>query len=167
MTTHASLAQLSQFGQKPSLENSIWYNGNRFSYLVRAEQTEGAFTLFHCHFRKGGQPPAHYHQNENETFYVLEGEILFHIGDQRFTARAGELAFAPKRVPHHFTLVTDTAKALMLIDPSGMETFFEEFGGPAGSLELPPVPEGQPPAVFFEKMTKRAEELGIVWVPEF
>src|SRR6187402_1449319 len=109
MTTPTSLAQLAQLAQKPSVENSIWYNGNRFSYLVRGAQTGGAFVLFHCHFRKGGQPPAHYHKNEDETFYILEGEIHFHIGDQRSIVRAGELAYAPKGVPHHFSLVTETA----------------------------------------------------------
>ncbi|MBK8500574.1 MAG: cupin domain-containing protein [Flavobacteriales bacterium] len=160
-------AALAQFARKPSVENSIWYNGHRFSYLVRAAETGGAFTLFHCHFRKGGEPPAHYHKVEDETFYVLEGEIRFHIGDQRYSARAGELAHVPKGVPHQFSLVTDTAKALMLISPSGMETFFEEFSVPARSLELPPVPEGKPPAEFFEHMTRRATELGMVWMPEF
>lgn len=167
MKTPASLAEFAALAQKPTVENSIWYNGNRFSYLVRAAQTRGAFVLFHCHFRKGGQPPGHYHTKEDETFYVLEGEMHFHIGENRFTAKAGDLVYAPKMVPHHFGLVTDTAKALMLINPSGMETFFEEFGKPAESLELPPVPEGQPPAQFFERMTKRAEELGMVWMPEF
>jgi quercetin dioxygenase-like cupin family protein len=153
--------------QKPLLENSIWYNGHTFSFLVNAEQVAGAFTLIHCYFRKGGEPPAHFHRNENETFYMLEGDIDFHIGDKKFTAEAGELAFAPREVPHHFSIVSETAKALLLIAPAGIEIFFREFSVPAQSLDLPPIPEGRPPAEFFENMTKRAEELGIVWMPEF
>lgn len=152
--------------QKPSVENSIWYNGHTFSFLVTAEQSAGAFVLIHCYFRKGGEPPAHFHRHEDETFYILEGEISFHIGNKKFTAKAGELAFAPREVPHHFSLQTDTAKALLLIAPAGIETFFREFSVPAQSLELPPIPEGHPPAQFFENMIKRAEELGIVWMPE-
>jgi quercetin dioxygenase-like cupin family protein len=148
---------------KPTLENSIWYNGHTFSFLLDA----GPFILIHCYFRKGGEPPAHFHQKEDEIFYLLEGEIRFHIGDKKFTAKAGELAYAQKEIPHQFSLVTETAKALLLITPPGMETFFKEFGVPAQSLELPPLPEGQPPAVFFENMMKRAEELGIVWMPEY
>jgi quercetin dioxygenase-like cupin family protein len=153
--------------QKPLLENSVWYNRHVFSFLLGAEQTSGTFALIHCHFRKGGEPPAHFHQNEDETFYVLEGEILFHIGDKKFTVKAGELAYAQKGIPHHFSLVTETAKALLLITPTGVETFFREFSVPAKSLELPPVPEGQPTVEFLETMLKRATELGIVWMPEF
>jgi len=153
--------------QKPTLENSIWYNGHTFSFLLGADQTGGAFALLYCYFRKGGEPPAHFHRNEDETFYMLEGEILFHIGDKKFKAKAGDLAFGPKGVPHQFSLVTETAKALLLIAPGGIETFFKEFSMPAQSLELPPLPEGQPPALFLENMTRRATELGIVWMPEF
>lgn len=153
--------------QKPALENSIWYNGHTFSFLLDADQTAGTFTLIHCYFRKGGEPPAHFHRNEDETFYILEGEICFHIGDKKFIAKAGETVYAPREVPHQFSLVTETAKALLLITPSGIETFFKEFGVPALSLELPPLAEGQSPAEFFDNMLKRAEQLGIVWMPEF
>jgi quercetin dioxygenase-like cupin family protein len=153
--------------QKPGLENSVWYNGHRFSFLLEAEKTANAFALLHCYFRKGGEPPAHFHQYEDETFYVLEGEIRFHIGDKIFTAKAGELAYAPKQTPHQFSLVTETAKALLLISPAGVEAFFKEFSIPAQSLELPPMQEVQPSADFFENMLKRATELGMVWMPEF
>ena len=152
---------------KPMLENSIWYNGHTFSFLLDSAQTGGAFALLYCHFRKGGEPPAHFHTKEDESFYMLEGEIRFHIGDKKFMAKAGELSYAPKMVPHQFSLVTETAKALLLITPGGMETFFKEFSVPAQSLELPPIPEGQPPAEFFDYMLKRATELGMVWIPEF
>lgn len=155
------------FVQKPSVQNSFWYNGHTFSFLVDAEQSANAFVLIHCYYRKGGEPPAHYHRNEDETFYVLEGEIQFRIGERKFIAQAGDVAFAPKEVPHHFSLVTETAKALLLITPPGFETFFKEFGTPAKSLELPPIPEGEPPAVFIDKMIARAEELGLVWMPEY
>lgn len=153
--------------QKPMIENSVWYNGHTFSFLLTAEQTAGALAVIHCHFRKGGEPPAHFHRFEDEIFYLLEGEIRFHIGDKTFTANPGELAYAPKGIPHSFSLTTDTAKAVLLITPAGIETFFKEFGVPAQSLELPPLVEGQPPAVFFEEMMKRATELGMVWMPEF
>ncbi len=152
---------------KPTLENSIWYNGHTFSFLLDAAQTAGAFTLIHCFFRKGGEPPAHFHTKEDETFYMLNGEIRFHIGDKKFIAKAGDVVYAPKDVPHQFSLVTETAKALLMITPTGVETFFKEFSIPAQSLELPPIPEGQPPAEFFDNMMKRATELGIVWMPEF
>ena len=155
------------FLQKANVENSIWYNGHRFSFLLDSEQTAGTFSLMDCYFRKGGEPPAHFHKHEDETFHILEGEMRFHIGDKTFVAKAGETVFAPRGIPHQFTLMTDTAKALLMISPAGMETFFREYSVPAQSMDLPPLPEGRPPAEFFENMMKRAEELGMVWMPEF
>jgi quercetin dioxygenase-like cupin family protein len=152
---------------KPTPENSVWYNGHTFTFLLDATKTANAFALIHCYFRRGGEPPAHFHIKEDETFYVLEGEIRFHIGDKTFTAKAGDVAYAAKGVAHQFSLTTETAKALLLITPAGIETFFKEFSVPAQSLELPPIPEGQPPAEFFDHMMKRATELGMVWMPEF
>ena len=152
---------------KPTLENAIWYNGHTFSFLLDAGQTAGAFALLHCFFRKGGEPPAHFHTKEDETFYMLNGEIRFHIGDKKFIAKAGDVVYVPKGAAHQFSLVTETAKALLMITPAGIETFFKEFSIPAQSLELPPMPEGQPPAEFFDNMMKRATQLGMVWIPEF
>ena len=89
---------------KPILENAIWYNGHTFSFLLDAGQTAGAFVLLHCYFRKGGEPPAHFHTKEDETFYMLEGEIRFHIGDKKFIAKAGDLVYGPKRCTTSFLL---------------------------------------------------------------
>ncbi|MGE5521060.1 MAG: cupin domain-containing protein [Candidatus Dadabacteria bacterium] len=150
-----------------SLKNSIWYNGHRFCILKDGEQTDGAFTLIHCFMRRGGEPPAHYHQNEDMTSYVLQGEIRYHIGSKIFNTREGELAYLPKGIPHQFKLITQTAKVLMLITPAGFESFFRQFSVPAKSMGLPPVPDGEPPAVFINQMLAKAEELGIVWMPEF
>lgn len=157
----------SEFLQKAAIENSIWFNGHRFSFLLDSNQTDGAFTLIYCYLRKGGEPPAHLHRNEQETFYILEGEIRYHIGEKKFIAKEGDVVFIHKGVPHQFKLVTETAKAMLLITPSGLESFFKEFSIPAQSLELPPVTGVKPAALFTSKMLKRAEELGILWMPEF
>jgi len=71
----------------------------------------------------------------------------------------------PKNVPHSFNLVTDTAKALLLITPAGLETMFKEFSTPALTLDLPPVP-GHVKEELYERMDKRLIDLGIVWMPE-
>lgn len=156
-----------EFLQKATIENSIWFNGHRFSFLLDSNQTEGAFTLIYCYLRKGGEPPAHLHRNEQETFYILEGEIRFYIGGKTFIAKEGDVASIPKDVPHQFKLVTETAKAILIITPSGLETFFREFSTPAQSLELPSITDAKSPVVFTKTMLTRAEELGIVWMPEF
>ena len=156
-----------EFLQKEAVENSVWFNGNRLSILLDSPQTESVFTLIYCYLRKGGEPPVHFHRNHHETFYILEGEIRYHIGEKKFIAKDGDVASIPKQIPHQFKLVSETAKAILLITPSGLETFFKEFSIPAQSLELPPITDAKPALVFTNKMIIRAEELGIVWMPEF
>jgi len=73
----------------------------------------------------------------------------------------------PKNVPHYFNLITDTAKALLLITPAGFEVFFREFGQPAQTLDLPPIPTADPRKEMMESMHKRMVELGNVFVPDF
>lgn len=154
------------FCQKPTLENSVHYMAHTFSFLVTGEDTAGAFSLIHCFFRKGFTAPPHYHKLEDESFYLLEGEIEFHVGEKKFKAEAGQFILLPKNIPHHFNLVSETAKALLLISPAGFEVFFEEFGQPAQTLNLPPVPTANPRKEMFEQMHARMVELGNVFMPE-
>jgi quercetin dioxygenase-like cupin family protein len=151
--------------QKPTLENSVHYLAHTFSFLATGQDTDNAYTLIHCFFRKGFTPPPHFHKNEVETFYVLEGTIDFQAGDQKIRAGAGELIVLPIGVPHCFNLVTDTAKALLLITPAGFETIFKEFGTPAKTLELPPIPDHLPKELY-QQIHQRCIELGNVWMPE-
>ena len=152
--------------QKPTIENSVHYIAHTFSFLLTSKDTAGAFSLTHCYFRKGFTAPPHYHKLEDESFFILEGEIDFHIGDTKVKVCPGEFIMLPKHVPHHFDLITETAKALLLITPAGFEVFFKEFGQPAKTLDLPPIPTTNPRKEMFEAMHDRMIELGNVFMPE-
>jgi quercetin dioxygenase-like cupin family protein len=152
--------------QRPSLANSVHYIAHTFSFLATGKDTGGEFALIHCYFRKGFMAPPHYHKLEDESFYILEGEIYFHIGDKKFKLGTGQFIELPKNVPHYFNLISDTAKALLLITPAGFEVFFQEFGRPAQTLDLPPVPETNPRKEMFQAMHDRMIELGNVFMPE-
>ena len=69
--------------------------------LVRtpSEASGGAFTLFE-EVPPMADTPLHVHANEDELFYVLEGEHVFTVGDEEFAASPGGLVFAPRGVPH-------------------------------------------------------------------
>jgi quercetin dioxygenase-like cupin family protein len=151
--------------QKPTIENSVHYIAHTFSFLSTGKDTNGAFSLIHCHFRKGFMAPPHYHKLEDESFYILEGKIDFHIGSNKVSAGAGEFIVLPRNIPHHFNLVSETAKALLLITPAGFEVFFQEFGQPATTLDLPPVPNTDPRKEMIKAMHDRMIELGNVFMP--
>ena len=151
--------------QKPTLDNSVHYIAHTFSFLATGKDTGNSFALIHCFFRKGFTPPPHFHKYEDESFYILDGIMEFNAGDKKFTGSVGEFIVLPKNVPHSFNVVTETAKALLLITPAGFETVFKEFGKPAKTLDLPPVPDNLPKELF-QQIHNRCVELGNVWMPE-
>jgi hypothetical protein len=69
--------------------------------LLRGEQSGGVVSVIESGSLPGfGGPPLHRHDFD-ETFYVIEGELTFQLGDELFRAKAGEIAFAPRGVPPH------------------------------------------------------------------
>jgi mannose-6-phosphate isomerase-like protein (cupin superfamily) len=66
---------------------------------VPAEATGGAFSLFE-EVPPLVDTPLHVHEHEDELFYVLEGEHVFHVGEAELPAGPGAVVFAPRGVPH-------------------------------------------------------------------
>jgi len=59
---------------------------------------------------RGLGPPLHQHQDEDELFVVLDGEVAFHSGEDRLTAGPGGIAFLPHGLPHPFQAHPPTAR---------------------------------------------------------
>src|SRR4029078_11069148 len=93
--------------------------------------------------RRGGAPPLHIHRREDETFYVIAGEITFFVGDPRVEGTGRDFVFAPKGVSHAFLVTSDHAEYLTSFSPAGAERFFAAVapsvvpGEPAASPSEP------------------------------
>jgi quercetin dioxygenase-like cupin family protein len=91
-----------------------------------AADTGGAFTLFEE--REPVDTPLHVHANEDELFYVLEGEHLFQVGERELRAGPGDLVFAPRGIPHaQRRVIPKAGRVLVLTSPAGLEGFFKEL----------------------------------------
>jgi mannose-6-phosphate isomerase-like protein (cupin superfamily) len=92
-----------------------------------SETTGGLFVVEHSHLLPGG-PALHLHLNQEEWFYVIEGEAAFQVGEQRLHLHAGESVLAPRRVPHTFSSVGATpGRMLIAFCPAGkMEQYFRD-----------------------------------------
>jgi quercetin dioxygenase-like cupin family protein len=73
----------------------------------------------------GDEPPFHVHKNEDEWFYVLEGEMTFHVGNENYSGSAGTFVSFPRGIPHTFTVESPTAHAILMNTPGGFERMFE------------------------------------------
>jgi quercetin dioxygenase-like cupin family protein len=75
--------------------------------------------------RPGEEPPFHIHQKEDEWFYLLEGEVRFHVGTENYQGLAGTFVSFPRGIPHTFTVESPSAHFLVLNTPGGFEHMFE------------------------------------------
>jgi quercetin dioxygenase-like cupin family protein len=73
----------------------------------------------------GVEPPMHVHRNEDEWYYLLDGEVTFHVGEETYQGKRGSFVFFPRSLPHTFTIETPSARMLLLNTPGGFERMFE------------------------------------------
>ena len=118
---------------------ALWFLGTLVIVKATSEQTGGAFGLIDNVMPPGFASPYHTHRNEDESFYVAEGEMIFYVGEERVKAGAGAFVYGPRGVPHGFE-VEGTAPARILLQnyPAGFEGFPVEVGEPAKVLSIPP-----------------------------
>ena len=98
---------------------------------VPAETSGGLFIVEHTNLTRGG-PPLHLHLHQEEWFYVMQGDVLFQIGDTQKLLHAGDSILGPRGIPHTFSLVGDKpGRMLIAFTPAGkMEQFFREAAVP-------------------------------------
>lgn len=96
-------------------------------YKVSGTDTDGAlFVIENTNDARGG-PPRHLHHEQEEWFYVVEGEYLAEIGDERYRLEPGDSIFAPRRIPHVWAHIGEgTGRLIVAFRPAGgMEAFFD------------------------------------------
>lgn len=131
-----------------------WFVNNRAIIKASASQTGGLFSLMEMRLGLGHSPPLHIHNGEDESFWVLEGELLLQCGEEKFKAGPGSFIYLPRGVPHTFMIEGDVLpRLLVLLVPGGGERFFIEAGRPAEGQGFPPM---TPPD--FELMTRIGEK---------
>jgi quercetin dioxygenase-like cupin family protein len=111
--------------------------GGPLTFKVRGEDSDGGLTVFENVIAPGDGPPAHTHAAQDESWYVLEGELRFKLDGAMRSAPAGSFVFVPRGTVHAFQNVGEgPARILVIFNPSGMEPFFEQFAElPAGAVE--------------------------------
>jgi mannose-6-phosphate isomerase-like protein (cupin superfamily) len=122
--------------------HSRGYSSILFKVMPR-ETNGGLFIIEHANLIKGG-PPLHLHLHQEEWFYVMDGEVLFQIGDARHRLRNGESVLAPRNIPHTFSSVGEKpGRLLIAFTPAGkMEEFLR-----ATAIPNPPVQD----AAFYRR----------------
>ena len=111
----------------PGEAKGVVLSGHPMSFLVTGNDTQHT-CMFDWTIPPRFSTGLHVHRVQEETFYVLEGECEWQIGDQRIQAMPGTFLFLPPGVQHDIMNVTDApARVLMTVSPPGHEHYFEEL----------------------------------------
>ena len=145
----------------PEEGKKLWVVGEIITLKMVGSDSDGAFALIEEITPPQGGPPPHMHTREDETFYVLEEEVEFVVGDLLLSATAGSVLYGPRGIPHAFRNVgTTPSRISVFITPAGLERMFEEFGELVKDPSSPP--EGPP---NIERLVALNQKYGVEILP--
>jgi quercetin dioxygenase-like cupin family protein len=155
---------------------ALWFLGTFIRVKLDGRQTAGRLGVFEAVLPRGASPPLHSHP-QDETFYVLDGELTAWVVEPELAASqdaeppawvaeraqrcgAGAVVYAPGGTPHSFRVESDTARVLTLSTPAGIEEFVRELAEPSLWPWLQPPPDG--PRVAPDRIEAAERKFGMV-----
>jgi quercetin dioxygenase-like cupin family protein len=138
----------------------INFLGARMLTKADAQDTGGKFCFFDQRVPPGYAVPRHIHHDEDEAWYILEGDVTFYCGDDAFTAGKGAWVFLPHGIPHTFKAGPAGARLLTMTAPGGFADFVAEVGHLASEEETEQAP-APPDEAALAKLGEIAARHGI------
>jgi quercetin dioxygenase-like cupin family protein len=129
------------------------------SFLATGAQTDGAFALVDERAGQGESVPLHRHAADVESFYVLDGEVTFFLGEEPgATVGSGSFVHVPAGEVHGFRIASERARYLILTTPHHGE-FYRAITLPSGA-------DGGRPAIPVDgsRIRAAAQQYGIEFV---
>jgi quercetin 2,3-dioxygenase len=139
--------------KKPA--RSVNFRGGVITFHADSTDTSGQFALLETKGGPGGEPPLHVHRNEDELFYVLEGQLKVLRGNEEITLGPGQSAFLPRNVAHTFKIASSYARFLNYITPGGFEAYFRDLGRPLDENATSEEPQDQIPVADLLRVAGR------------
>ena len=126
--------------------------GDIQTHKLEGADTNNQITEWINHVSPGVGIPPHTHTKEDEIFRVVKGQVEIMVDGKATVLKAGDIAYAPKNVPHAWKVVgTEEASMVTSAFPSGIEHLFKE---------LAQLPEGPPD---FPKVAAICEKHGVMF----
>jgi mannose-6-phosphate isomerase-like protein (cupin superfamily) len=96
---------------------------------VSTLDTDGGLSVAEITSWDKGGPARHLHHEQDEWFYVLEGEYVIEVADERYEPGLGDSLLAPRKVAHAWAHVGEgTGRLIAALQPAGeIEAFFEDL----------------------------------------
>ena len=121
-----------------------WWFGSLAVIKATAADTGGQMTIVEVTEAPGAEAPLHVHHRDDESFWVLEGDVAFDVGGAMIEAHAGDYVFGPRGIPHRYTVGSEGCRMLFILTPGGFENLVIAMSAPASRRTLPPPMEEEP-----------------------
>jgi quercetin dioxygenase-like cupin family protein len=154
----ASQDTLAPLAHGPGAGEHLWFFGGLTTIKADGAETGGRVTVTEQLVPRGSGSPLHVHHNEDEWFYVLEGELTIWVDGETHVAPAGSFVLGPRDIPHTFIVSSEMARFLLVTEPGDFAGFVRALAEPAPGPELPP---GPPTPPDMELVMKTAAEYGL------
>ena len=118
--------------------STIHYMGGLMTFLAEIKDTGGTFAVMELLSKGGNELPPHLHEREDEWLHILEGEIEAYVDGEAFEISSGESIFLPKLRPHAWSIKSPRLRALIVVQPAGLEQYFRAIGGPSAEGSVLP-----------------------------
>jgi quercetin dioxygenase-like cupin family protein len=135
---------------------AFWFFGGLVTVKASALQPGGRYAITEHLLPGRAATPLHRQPEDDESFYVLEGELTFYLEDgQPIPASAGSFVHAPAGVGHAYQVDSETAR-ILVVTTAQHERFFRAASDPAQARTIPPQ---APPDM--ERVMAAAQEYGV------
>ena len=141
--------------------NRVYFDVGIGSVCLSGTDTGGAYCHLEVALAPGMGVPRHTHTREDETYYVLTGELEVIVGDEASTLRPGDSLTAPRNIPHQLRNSGNVENHyLIMFSPAGFEGFLRATAIPAPDNAVAPT---EPPAVAIRNVHELAADYGILF----
>ena len=115
----------------------LWFLNTLVTFPVSHADGVDGISVMESLARRGDSPPYHIHHTEDESFHLIEGELVFLVNGETRRVLPRETHLAPKGVPHTYRVVSEQARWLVVTTQGEFERFVREAARPAEAAELP------------------------------
>jgi mannose-6-phosphate isomerase-like protein (cupin superfamily) len=134
-------------------EEQLVFGGITIVVRVSADDSGAAMTVLE-EVEPMSDTPLHVHANEDELFYIVEGEHIITLGEQEHRLGTGDAIFAPRGIPHaQRRVVPGVGRELVVLTPGGFERFFRDLAEAERNGTLGP-----------DAYAAASERAGITWL---
>ncbi len=144
MTQESSGVQLAPLAVPSEGGEALWWFDSLAVIKATSADTGGQMAIIEITEAPGAQAPLHVHHQEDEAFWILEGDVTLEVGDTTIEAHAGDYTFGPRNIPHRYTVGEAGCRMLFILTPGGFEDLVREMSEPATNRTLPPPSDEEP-----------------------